>query len=344
MESKEKFRIAVIIVGFRSRQYLDDCLGSLKATKAAITTYFIDNGSSDGSAEHIRAHYPEVVLTVSETNLGFATANNQVWAEVQKKPFDAVLLLNPDTVVDLDLFKELEAHYDENTIIQPLVLLHKDGKATQKINTEGNPLHYLGFSYAGGNETPLTRPTDIDTIPLASGAAVLIPVKALKKVGLFDDRFFCYHEDTDLSYRFHLAGYAIKCVRSAKVWHKYHFSRNTGKFYYLERNRHWVLLKNFQIKTLIIIAPMFLLTELFMLLNALLGGWIGGKLRAYWDEVHYLPEILRKRRTTQALRTISDKQLYPLITATLSFSEVDGTPVHIYNLLSKAYWNLVKHL
>lgn len=337
--------LCVVIVGYQSQADLPDCLTSLfHSTYRNFSVFFLDNTGNSACAELIAQSYPQVTVVPNQKNLGFATGNNRVIQHVldAKLPVDAFFLLNPDTVIEPDCLTQLAAKFSPTRILQPLILLHKDGQKTKLVNTFGNPLHYLGFSYAGGNGTPVPTHTAPQEIALASGAALLVPAALLRQIGLFDESFFMYQEDTDLSWRCRLVGATIQCIPTALVWHKYHFSRNTNKFFYAERNRLSFLIKNLQAGTLFLIAPALILTDVFMLLYAILGGWGWTKIRANLQFISRLPATLSQRRSIQVMRTVSDAELASLMTAKLSFSEVDGLPIKLYNLFSNIYWLCIK--
>lgn len=336
-------KIAAIVVGYNSRKYLDECLGSLQKSSLKPAVYFIDNGT-DGSVKYIQKNFPDVTAWNSGSNLGFAAGNNVAVERALADGAEAIFLINPDTVTAPDCLEKLWEHFDETTVVQPLVLLHKDGKATKLVNTWGNPLHYLGFSYAGGNNEPAPKDTEPREIMIGSGCALLIPAGLIKEAGLFDEKFFTYHEDVDTSLRWRIAGAKILCVPAAKVWHKYHFSRNPNKFFFFERNRALTILKNYQWKTILLALPMLVAVELLMLLYSVIGGFFGAKLRAYPSFWALIPHALKERRKVQKLRKVSDKQLYPLWTSQLKFSEVDNAAVKLFNVVSGIYWKIIRPL
>lgn len=336
--------VAAIVVGYNSKEYLKECFDSLLAGTITPRLYFLDNASTDGSAAWVKEHYRQIELIESAHNLGFAGGNNLAIREALQDGCEAVFLINPDTITDPHCLEELLADWNYQDVRQPLILLHKDGKKTELVNTWGNPLHYLGFSYAGGNGEPAPTATEPHEIMLASGAAVLIPATLFKKSGFFDESFFMYHEDADLSLRFRIHGAIIMNVPKAKVWHKYHFSRNPKKFFYFERNRALTLLKNYQWRTLLLIFPMLVLVELMMVAYSVIGGFFFEKLKAYPATLGLVPHALRERQKVQKLRARSDRELYPLWTGVLRFSEVDNPAVTAFNLLGNAYWRLIKAL
>ncbi|MBU6389255.1 glycosyltransferase family 2 protein [Patescibacteria group bacterium] len=335
-------RIAVVIVGYNSRQYLPECLETLFASRyLPEKVFFLSNGSQDGSVEYIKENFPQVDVTEIEDNIGFAAGNNLLIQKALAFGVDAILLLNPDTVISATCLQLLARAYRPDTIWQPLVLLHEKDRKTKSVNSYGNPLHFLGFSYAGGNRQPMPAGRGGE-ITLASGAAVLIPRAVFERIGIFEECFFMYHEDVDFSWRARMSGYNIRSLYSAQVWHKYAYSRNSRKFYYVERNRLLFILKNYEIRTILFLLPFGILTELFLLLYSITQKAFWAKLFSWGGVIALLPYILKKRASVQRFRTMSDKNLARFMITNLRFSELKSWPVDLYNLLSKLYWVLIR--
>ncbi len=141
-------QVVVIISCFNSRPYLDDCLGSLLTSEdAGLDRHIlvVDDGSTDGSGDYIREHFPQVeCIRPDAPNKGFAGANNFGWAYIQKhfSRADFVVLLNVDTIVESGWLRPLVNHLEENPTVgsvQAKLRLHpQDGK----LNTAGNRCHY----------------------------------------------------------------------------------------------------------------------------------------------------------------------------------------------------------
>lgn len=337
--------VAVIVVGYNSLKYLEDCLSSLKESSyKEFQVFFIDNNSTDGSVDYVRKTFPETKIIKSKQNLGFAAGNNLGIKLARRAGAKYVFLLNPDTITDRNclacLVNESEQHL---AIYQPLVLLH-NGRKTNLINTAGNLLHYVGFSYVGGYEKTRDSFRDKREIAVASGAAFFAPTDAIEEIGGFDDNFFMYLEDTDLSWRLRLAGYSFQLVPQAVVWHKYSFSKNSRKFYFIERNRLLFLAKNYQLHTLILLLPILLVTELMMLCYSALGGWFVQKIRADFSAVIELPRTLKKRAVIQKKRSLSDRAVKRYFISELRFEEVTIPAMKLVNALYRYYWTVINPL
>lgn len=332
-------KVAILVVGYNSRSYLDDCLRSIKESSYRNwKVFFIDNGSTDNTLSYVEKNYPEVTVVANNRNLGFAAANNLAAGRAIEAGYEYIFLLNPDTVLDSKCVEHLVARAQPTVILQPLILLFNQRK-TDLINTAGNVLHYLGMSYVGNYKNNF-RETACATNPaLASGAAMFIPAKIIQKIGLFDETYFMYHEDVDFSWRARIAGYSITLVSEALVWHKYQFSRNKKKFFYSERNRLKFIAKNYQPKTLILIAPMFLINELLVTAHSIFSGWFGYKIKANWAATVSLGETIRARK--KIVRLITDRQLQRYLSSEINFTEVRIPLVGLYNNLTRGYWKVI---
>ncbi len=333
--------VAIVIVGYNSRSFLEDCFSSIFSSDYAnLKIIFVDNASTDGSAEFVQSHFPKVDVIASKENNGFAKGNNiGIKRAFEEKP-KFIFLLNPDTVIDKDCLGKLvkQSASSDNTILQPLVLLYEKGK-TDLINTTGNHLNYLGISYVSDYRKKSSEAKN-GPIVSASGAAMWWPAEVLHKVGFFDESFFLYHEDLDLCWRARIAGYDVQLVPDAHIWHKYRFSSNKQKLWYVERNRLLFLLKDFEVKTLVLIAPMFLVNELLTCLFALKGGWLKSKLGSYGSVIKLLPAVAKERRAIK--RRVSDHQLKKLLSSKINFAEVKVPLAKQYNFLLNGYWQLIE--
>ena len=347
-------RIAVLIVAWNGKQDLRLCLSSLQTTLRDSPPYdlcVVDNASSDGTADWLSAQHPAVQLIRSETNLGFAGGNNLGLKALLGQDYEYILLLNQDTVAGNDFLAPLAACLDAHPEIgmaQPLILQFQHPNL---INTDGNPIHFLGFGYAGHYNLPLevVEPGYSDRecipIPAASGAAVLIRSELLNSIGLFDDFFFSYNEDLDLCWRARLAGAGLAMCPRARVYHNYDYQRPTGqKTSLIERNRLAALCKNYRLGTLLLLSPVLLLFEFYMLLYAARHGWLGLKLRGYRELAAQKPSLLQKRRQVQALRRGTDRQIVQWFTAELKFERVSGPLVKIGNTFLRVHWKVIRNL
>lgn len=120
--------IGVVVVGFNNRHDLKGCLDSLlKSGYKKFKAIYVDNGSSDGSADFVEKSYQKVIV-IRNSNTGYAGGNNLGIKQALKLKCDYIFLLNPDTLIDQNCLEELAKHADSKTILQPLILIYEKGK------------------------------------------------------------------------------------------------------------------------------------------------------------------------------------------------------------------------
>ncbi|MBN2242222.1 MAG: glycosyltransferase family 2 protein [Acidobacteria bacterium] len=217
--------MSIVLVCWNNRQYLDSCLGSLYAAglRCSFDVVVVDNGSSDGSQEMLRAKYPGVQQIQNDGNVGLGKASNQ---GIEATRGRYVLLLNNDTLVNaasLDAMVEfLETHPKAGAVGGRLI--NPDGSfqagcadfSTLKeeflvairlgeLLWDGYPSHMDGGS---------VRP-----VAWLSSACLLLRRSALDKVGLLDEEYFIYGDEADLQYRLHKAGLPVYYLPSATTVH-----------------------------------------------------------------------------------------------------------------------------
>ncbi len=196
------------IVTYNNIATIDNALGSLlKCTEVPFQLYVVDNGSTDGTVEHIEKNYPEVVLIKSGGNIGFGAGHNLI---LDKLDSDYHVIINPDIIVKDDVIAKLAEFLDNNKdigMVSPEIRF-PDGRLQILGKRNPSPV-YLVASRLRGNGEPcdtlkkyamldcdLSKTTDIEN---ATGCFMFIRTKLFKEIGGFDKRYFMYFEDCDLT-------------------------------------------------------------------------------------------------------------------------------------------------
>jgi GT2 family glycosyltransferase len=246
-------RVCVVVLNWNGRDMTVDCLHSLLAmsgVQCSITV--VDNGSSDNSAEAIRQEFPNVRVIANEQNLGFAAGCNVGMEEaLEESGFDYILLVNNDTIVDPCLLAELVKEADSNpkaAICSPKIYYYHPRDLLWWAGGTYSPWTGMAL-HTGRGDRDRVRYDAVRDLDWATGCVMLLRVEALRKVGLFDAKIFANSEDVDLSLRVRDAGYVIRYVPSARLWHRegVDLRKNVGerlRFFMFMRNTLWVMHKH----------------------------------------------------------------------------------------------------
>jgi N-acetylglucosaminyl-diphospho-decaprenol L-rhamnosyltransferase len=221
--------IDVVIVSYRCRELLRSCLGSLRSHPPTGTMHVVvvDNASGDGTVEMVAAEHPEVDLIASETNLGFAAATN-LGSRRGDAPY--LLALNPDTAVTAGALDTVLAAIDSRpeVAIAGARLVREDGSldhaSKRSFPTPLSALgHFTGVGRRPGARGRLAayRAPEVESGPVdaVNGAFMLFRRAAFDRVGGFDEGYWMYMEDLDISYRLAEAGWLTWYEPAAKVVH-----------------------------------------------------------------------------------------------------------------------------
>jgi N-acetylglucosaminyl-diphospho-decaprenol L-rhamnosyltransferase len=300
----------VIIVNYEGADHLTPCLDAVERLRGVdFETIVVDNASTDGSWRAADDR-PAIRLIRNHRNVGFGAACNQA-ARIARGQYLAFLNFDSVPAPDwLDALVAAAAEAPDAAALQGIVLTEDGG-----VNTAGNRLHYLGFSWAPA--TPLIPSGAPYEIAAGSGASLLVRRADFEDVGGFWELMFLYCEDTDLSWRLRLRGRRVLAAPAARSVHDYSFARNADKMFHLERNRSAMVLANYERWTLIKLAPMLLAAEVAVLAVAARDRWLVAKLRAIAAVARALPEVARHRRAVQRTRTATDRQLASLLESRL---------------------------
>lgn len=355
-------KIAIVYLQYyHSESYIDDAVSALKKIsypKDKLEFIIVDNPYPKKGVFSRYIHdtvmplsgqeIPHVTYLPQKENLGFAGGNNSGVEWALDHDFDYIYFHNNDGFFATTAFEPLiEAFQTDEKIgaVQSLLLLHPE---TNLLNSAGNSFHYLGFGYCDNYRQPVK---DLDLpkikeIDYASGAALMVRADLIKKYGAWDPDFFMYHEDLEWSFRLRAAGYKIVLVRDSIFYHKYQFGRSISKFFFMERNRHAIMLMFFRWPTLILLAPMGLVLECGLWLFSIKNGYAHKRwdVYKYWFNTKHWKLWLKKRRAIQKIRVVSDRFLLKYSVSEILFQETEmANPLlrYVGNPMMKLYWWVV---
>lgn len=357
-------KVGIIYLTFptaHGRADIDRCLSSLEKLDYPRESVELICVESKGNREPIKPWFdqtwlpksgitlPRISYIFRDETIGFSGNNNLGLEKARELGCELVYLLNEDTDVDPAFLKaavECLRSDGKIGIVQSLMLLGQD---RDKINSSGNEFHFLGFGYSKDYLNPVDAKLEAGEIGYASGAAMLVRISALSNERLFDEKFFSYHEDTDISLRLRSRGYKIVIEPRSIIWHHYEFAKAKINYYWMERNRWVLVLSYYRLWTLILIAPMALVMDLALTAFSIKNGWFDMKWKQIkeWFDPSFWRWIRTRRRAIRSLRKIDDRELLRLAVADIRFQEESvRNPVldHIGNPLMRLYWGIVKKL
>jgi GT2 family glycosyltransferase len=296
----------------------------------------VDNSPEAAVAGAVASDAPAVRVIRSGANIGYAAACNLAARAATARH---LFFLNPDADAEPDCLGLLVAEMDRderNAIVGAQVLL-PDGRTT---NAGENPLHLSGLSWAGRWGEPREHGAPRDVL-VASGAALLVRREAFEALGGYPEGFFMYYDDADLGWRANISGLRVRYVPEACVRHDYEFEKGTRKWRYLERNRYWALCANYELPTLVALAPLLVAVELAVWVLAFRRGFAREKARSWLSLVHSAPALREWRRRVQAMRTVPDRDLLPRMAATIDSPVLSSPAMRVAGPMLRAYKRLV---
>lgn len=239
--------LSVIIVNYNVKYFLEQCLFSVqKAIKDMdAEVIIIDNNSQDGSVDYLKPGFPKIQWIANHENVGFGKACNQGFRQSRGK---YVLFLNPDTIIPEDCFQKCISFLGSETDAGALGIKMLDGKGKflkESKRAFPSPMtslfKLLGFSKLFPHSKLFSRyhlghldENKNHEVEVLAGAFMMIRRKVLEQIGGFDEIFFMYGEDVDLSYRIKKAGYKIYYFAESSIIHFKGESSRKGSLNYIK--------------------------------------------------------------------------------------------------------------
>jgi GT2 family glycosyltransferase len=333
-------RVGVVVLAYGDEPWLTECVdGVLGSRDVVVDLVVVDNACTP---QHLAPLLDRDDLTVLHPgeNTGFAGGCNLGARHVRG---EFLALVNSDCLVAPDALSKLVAEAADPSV-GPVMASIRFADRPAILNSSGNPVHVLGTCWAGGIEEQETRTRPFD-VPSASGACLALRRSVWDALGGFDDAYFAYLEDTDLSLRCRRIGLTARCVPTALALHHYEFSRNPTKMYLLERNRLLMVGTLWSTRMLALLAPFLLGLEVALVLLATAQGWRREKVAGWRWIATNLGHVRRRRRLLQAEKLVDDPTwtaaLTPVLAAHVVGSAAAARPV---NLAVGLYWRLVRRL
>jgi len=276
MSDTGKIIVSVIVLAFNDKQYLNGCIESLLAQDYPVESYeliYADNASNDGSADHVKKHFPAVRVIQFKNNYGFAEGNNRA-AEFANGKY--IAFQNVDTIAHKRWLPELISALESDQNIKAchpagLPLNFGGHNETEAPLDVGVMCELTRFGYVDFTEIPLNGMTK-QTLFIAGGS-LLIDAEIHKQLGYyFDPSFFIYNEDTDLGLRINNLGYQVIFTSAAAAYHQRAPSRRTvlnkkgfKMAFLVTRNRFITFYKNMFLIEFLLALPLIFLGSIVKL-------------------------------------------------------------------------------
>lgn len=305
----ESPRVYVLVINWNGREHLEACFASLLETGYPNARFLlIDNASSDGSVAFVRerfGHDTRVEILENSSNLGWSGGNNAGMRHALDAGADYLFLLNNDTATEPDALAHLVRMAESRRgigALAPKMLLFDQ---PQLLNSTGIECSIIASSWDKGiGRLDGPQWNESERVIGVCGGACFIRASVLKETRLLPEEFEIYLDDLDLCLRIWDAGYEIWTCPGARVRHKFSATLGQGnrarhKYYLNNRNRFYLMARNFPIGRLLGALPLVVIGELRALGRAALERqyWrIGAHVRAWGAALVYLPCAIRERR------------------------------------------------
>lgn len=262
-------KVFIVILNWNGKEVLADCLRSVFSLKGVpFEVVVVDNASRDGSLEAARSSFGRAHFIVSETNVGFAAGMNLGIKYALSRGAGYVWILNNDTVCGRESLRELllAAEKEPTCAIVSPIILTSSGKAWFL----AGKIDFFRMKAYHTDPPVSTRDNEPYESRYLSGCALFFSAKTIKKIGFFDEKYFLYYEDADLSMRAKKAGCRLLVVPKSVIVHSEQSGGNPEKSYWLVRSG----LRFFALHTPALLRPWM---TLYILLRKVKNGMDKGK-------------------------------------------------------------------
>jgi GT2 family glycosyltransferase len=278
--------LSIALVNWNNRDYLEQCLDSIEAAQLSFAYEVVvtDNGSTDGSHKMLAERFPDVRIVQNEGNVGVARANNQC---IQNSSGRYIWILNNDTVIDCESVDAMVRFLDEHPEAGAVGgnLLNPDG--TYQSGSFSFPTlleEFLIVSHIGQRLNPYYPshngpwPT-VRTVDWISSASILVRRKAIEEIGLIDEEYFIYSDETDWQYRLWQAGWKVYYLPQVTTVHYGGGSFQPGgkRYTLVYRGRMLFAHKHYGPLYRIVQRALFAVAAL-----GRLGVWLGAQVSGKW--------------------------------------------------------------
>lgn len=351
-------KIGIILINYQNyaARFLNACRDSLRAqdySAEMMNIYIVDNASTSETLEYLKTNYPEArILTRPDGN--YAAASNLGLNQAISDGCEYLVTVNMDTEMAPTWLSELIAALENNPeagIAQSKILLFprpEEARENPRINSLGNIIHFLGFGFTSGYGEANREITGYPEIKgYASGCSFIIRAEVFKKVGGYNEEFYMYHDDLELSLKVRLAGYKIVLAPRSVIFHKYEFSRSVRMFYHMERNRYLTLLIFYPARLFLLVGLAGAAMDIVMFFYSFLSGRLKEELKiwGYFSRYSTYIKIRDARREIKKISVVKFSEVARDFFGRIEFQEIANPLLKYFgNPLMNLYWRLIRRI
>ena len=308
--------ILIVVLNWNGIDDTEVCVASLlKQSYKNYQILIIDNGSVDDSVSRIKnivkQNPKKITFLQNKVNLGFAGGVNTGIKYAIKQGFDAVALFNNDATADVNWLASLEKNLHGSTRIVTGLLLHDDNKT---IDSTGDFYSTWGIAFPRNRNQPIKKAPASGLVFSGSGGASLYSLSLFKEIGFFDETFFAYYEDIDISFRTQLAGYCVFYTKDAIAYHKQGATSKKIPGFTVQhtfKNLPLLFWKNVPTKLLIPVGSRFILLYTLILANAIKNGSGWHALKGFGASIWFFwTKSLWQRLSIQKNKKVTSKYIW----------------------------------
>lgn len=316
MNHKSIDNVAVIIPNLNGEAYLSLAIDSLLDQTLLGKVIVIENASTDNSRRILNGYKDKIHVIYNTTNKGFAGGVNTGITYALEHKFELIALFNNDAVAEPSWLENLvdcmDTHPDAGIVTSKIQLA--DGK---EIDSTGEFYTSWGLPYPRGRGLAVDTYTDTEYVFGASGGASVYRTSLFRDIGLFDEKFFAYYEDTDISFRAQLAGWKVLFEPSAVVNHRQgETSKKMVRGFTVTqtmKNLPMLYVKNVPSILLLSVGVRFWFAYVLIFVNAITHGNALPAIKGALMSIGLLPHTLIERYRTQKLKRTTNTYIKSII-------------------------------
>lgn len=311
-----KTKIAIVIPNWNGKKYLTGCIDSLLSQSVKATIIVVDNGSLDGSVELLEKNYPNVDIVKLDRNYGFTGGVNHGIKRAKDLGAEYVALFNNDASADNNWLERLAETMQSNPSVG--IVTGKLMRGNKKhIDSTGDYYTIWGAPYPRGrNQIDRGQFDTPGYIFGASAGASLYRMAMLDEIGLFDEDFFAYYEDVDISFRAQLANWRVYYQPLAVAYHLVGAtSSKLGSFSRYHSTKNFILLYNRNMPGRLFwkYKPLFLIMLVRLMLGSIKNWQFLAFVKGFFKALIVFPKTRKVRKRNQKLIKVSIDQIDQLL-------------------------------